>query len=293
MTSERSATLRKTLMDYGIMTVGTTATALGVYFFKFPNNFSLGGVSGISVILSSLIKDEAWSSGLFMLILNMLLLIIGFIFVGNEFGIKTVYCSVLLSAETYLAEFIIPISSSLTGDKLLDLCFAILLPAIGAALLFNYGASTGGTDILAMVIRKHSSLNISKALMVSDIVIVMATAFVFGVDTWLYCCLGFFAKVVLVNNVLETLNTSKYMTIVTTEGTAVSDFITHELHKSATFSHAFEGAFTKEDKFVILTVVTRAQAIRLKKYIKNVDPHAFLIVSNTSDIVGKGFREVL
>ncbi len=293
MTSERSATLMKTLKDYSIMSLGTTATALGIYFFKFPNNFSLGGVSGISVILSSLIEDAAWSSGLFMMILNMLLLIIGFIFVGNEFGIKTVYCSVLLSVETYLAEFIVPLSSSLTGDKLLDLCFAILLPAIGSALLFNYGASTGGTDIVAMVIRKHSNLNISKALMASDIVIVMATAFVFGIDTWLYCCLGFFAKVLLVNNVLETLNTSKYITIVTTEGTAVSDFITNELHKSATFSHAFEGAFTKEDKFVILTVVTRPQAIRLKKYIKTVDPHAFLIVSNTSDIVGKGFREVL
>lgn len=279
------------LKEFFIITLGTLIIAVGIYFFKFPNNFSTGGVSGISVLLGAVFPGI--SSGFIMLVINIFLLILGYFFTGNQFCFKTVYCSLLLSFFTYGLELVIPLDSPITSQPFLELVFAILLPAIGSAILFNYDASTGGTDIVAMIIKKHSSLNISKALFCSDVVIVMLTFFVFGVETWLFCLLGFLSKIFVVNNVIESLNTSKYFTIITEKESEVAEYITKTLHKGATISSNYSGAFSDGEKSVILTVVTRRQAILLKNHVKQTDPHAFVIINNTSDIIGKGFRECL
>ncbi len=281
--------LLKTLKEYAIITLGTLMVGLGVYFFKFPNNFSTGGVSGISILLAALIDD--FTPGLVMLIINISLLVIGFIFIGRDFCFKTVYSSLLLSGFTYGMEYIFPMNAPLTDDKLLELVFAIFLPAFGSAMLFNYGASSGGTDIIAMIIKKCSRINISSALFISDILIVLASALVFDAATWLYCVLGLLCKCLLVNNVIESFNTSKYFTIITEHPAEISNFIKVELHKGATLAKHCEGAFSNSDKTVIMTVLRRAQARVLRDYIKKVDPHAFVIINNTSDIIGKGFRE--
>ncbi len=283
--------MKKSIKDFLFLTFGTILMAIGIYFFKFPNHFSTGGVSGISMLLEGLFPSL--SSGFSMMVINLCLLLVGFIFVGREFGIKTVYCSILLSVLTYVLEFILPMNAPFTDNQLLELIFAILLPAIGSALLFNLGASTGGTDIIAMIIRKHSNLNISKALLCADAAIVMFAAFIFGIETWLYCVLGLVSKVFVVNMVIENLNTSKYFTIITTREQEVSEFITVTLHRGATLSSYYSGAFSQDEKSVILTVVNRSQAITLRDYIKSVDPHAFIIINNTSNIIGKGFRECL
>ena len=121
----------------------------------------------------------------------------------------------------------------------------------------------------------------------------MLAAFIFGIETWLYCVLGLVSKVFVVNMVIENLNTSKYFTIITTSEKEISEFITTTLHRGATLSSYYSGAFSKDEKSVILTVVNRSQAILLREYIKSVDPHAFIIINNTSNIIGKGFRECL
>ncbi|MBE7043461.1 MAG: YitT family protein [Ruminococcaceae bacterium] len=283
--------MKKFLKDFLLLTFGTVFMTIGIYFFKFPNHFSTGGVSGISMLLEGIFPSL--SSGLIMMVINLFLLLVGFVFVGKEFGIKTVYCSILLSVLTYALEFILPMDAPFTDNKLLELIFAILLPAIGSALLFNLGASTGGTDIVAMIIKKHSNLNISNALLCADMVIVMLTVFIFGIETWLYCILGLVSKVFVVNIVIESLNTSKYFTIITTCEKEISQFITTELHRGATLSSYYSGAFSQDEKSVILTVVNRSQAITLRDYIKSVDPHAFIIINNTSNIIGKGFRECI
>ncbi len=281
------------LKDFGILTAGTICVALGIYFFKFPNNFCMGGVSGISIILSHFVPNL--SSGTFVMILNVALLLLGFIFVSNEFGLKSVYCTLLFSGFTYVMEFICPLSESLTGDMFFDMFMAVLLPAIGSALLFNYDASTGGTDIIAMIIRKFSGgrLNISKALLAADFLIVMLTAVVFDIRIWLYCLIGFLMKSLIVNNVLESMNTSKYFTIICEKGEEVCDYIINVLHKDATLSHDFSGAFTHQNKYVVLTVVNRKQALKLRRDLKKIDPNSFVIVANAGDIIGKGFRETI
>ena len=285
--------MKEKIKEYIIITLGTILLAIGIYFFKFPNNFSTGGVSGISVILAGLYPNI--SSSLAMMIINILLLVIGFIFIKSDFCIKTVYCSLLLSVSTYVLEVICPLSAPLTKQPVLELVFAIFLPAVSSAILFNYDASTGGTDIVAMLIKKYSksSLNISKALFLSDVLIVMATFFVFGAETWLFSLLGFLSKIFVVNGVVENLNTSKYFTIITDKEKEIRKFITVDLHKGATISKNYSGAFSNSDKSVILTVVKRHHAIELKNFVKKVDPHAFVIITSTSDIIGKGFRETV
>lgn len=281
------------LISFFMLTLGTALMSSGIYFFKFPNNFSTGGVSGISVLLGAVIPGI--SPGTLVLVINGLLLFVGFIFVGKNFGIKTVYCSSLMSVLIFILERICPLTHPLTSNPLLDLVYAILLPAVGSALLFNLDASTGGTDIIAMIIKKYSSVNISKALFIADSAIVMLTFFVFGTEIWLYSLLGFLAKVFMVNSILENINMSKYCTVVAAKEQAdlINGYITEVLHKTATVSDSFSGAFTNDSKCLILVALNRRQTILLKKFVKELGKKTFIIVTNTSDICGKGFREVV
>lgn len=281
------------LKDFGILTAGASLTAIGIYFFKFPNHFSTGGVSGLSVLLNGLFPEV--SAATYVLIINIALLVIGFLILGRSFAFKTVYCSLLMSGLTYLLEKLCPLTKPLTGQPMLEIVFAILLPAVGSALLFQDGASTGGTDIVAMIIKKYSHVNISVALFISDFLIVMATVWIFGIETWLFSLLGFLAKVFMVNNVLESINMSKYCTVVTTKAheEEVAAYITSRLHKSATLSEAYRGAYRRDEKVVFLVALTRRQARELKQYLKTLDHESFVIICNTSDICGKGFREVV
>ncbi len=281
----------KKIKEFLLMNLGTVLMGFAIYFFKFPNNFSTGGVSGISTLLSPFIAGM--SPGLIMMIINVLLLGVGFILIGHDFTFKTVYCSLLLSGVTYVMEFIVPMPHPFTNDKLLELVFAIFMTGAGSAILFNIGASTGGTDIVAMIIKKYTQMNISKALFYADIVIVALSFVVFGIQTWLYSVLGFLCKVFVVNNVIESFNESKYFTIVTEKASEIGEYITTELRRGATMSRKFEGVYSNNSKTLMLTVVRRNQAIKLRNYIKQIDPHAFVIVSNTSDIIGRGFRELV
>lgn len=292
-TSDKRSHLLFTLKEYVLLTLGASMTALGIYFFKFPNHFSTGGVSGLSVILNGIFPQI--TPGTFVMVINVTLLLLGFLIVGRDFTVKTVYCSLLMSVLTYLLEKVVPMSKPLTGQPMLELVFAILLPAVGSAILFNAGASTGGTDIVAMTIKKYSHVNISVALFCSDFLIVMATVLVFGMEAWLFSLLGFLSKVFVVNNVLEGINMSKYCTVVTSAAyeEEICTFITEKLHKSATYSETFKSAYRHEDKVVLLAALTRRQARELKAFLRSIDKESFVIISNSSDICGKGFREVI
>ena len=201
------------LKTFALLTGGTLITVTGIYFFKFPNNFSTGGVSGISLILSSLFPSI--SAGTFVWIINILLLILGLIIVGRDFTVKTVYCSLLMSFSLRLLDIILPLNAPLTNQPFLELCFAVLLPAIGSAILFNCAASTGGTDITAMILKKYTSLNIGRALLIVDIGVTFSAFFVFGITVGMFSVLGLVAKTVVVDNVIESFHMSKYLFIIT------------------------------------------------------------------------------
>ena len=150
---------------FSMLTLSTLLIAFGTYFFKFTNNFTFGGITGLAVLVA---KTGLISASDFNLVMSMILLLIGLIVLGKKFAAKTAYCSILLSVALSAMERIWPMDRPLTGQPMLELCFAIALPALGSAILFNIGASSGGTDIIAMILKKYSSFDIGRALLISD-----------------------------------------------------------------------------------------------------------------------------
>ena len=258
---------------------------VGIYFFKFPNNFAFGGVTGFSTVVSKLTH---WSASDFTFIVNTSLLVLGFLFLGTDVGVKTVYASMLMSFSLSALERICPLSAPITSEPMLELIFAIFLPAIGSAVLFNIGASSGGTDIIAMILKAHTSMNIGTALLLVDLTSVAMAFFVFGPTTGLYSSLGLMAKSLVIDGVIENINMCKCFNIICDDADPICDFIINGLNRSATVYKA-QGAFSHHSKTVIMTTMKRSQAVRLRNYIKRVEPSAFILISNSSEIIGKGF----
>ena len=282
--------LQSTLKSYLTITVGTIIMAVGIYFFKFPNNFSTGGVSALSMILTKL--APMLTAAQYMMIFNVLLLIVGLLIFGKTFATQTIYCSILLSVCTRVFEVVMPLTAPITDQTLLELVYAIGLTAIGSAILFNEGASSGGTDIVAMILKKYTSLDIGKALLYSDIILAVASIWVFDIATGMFSILGLVMKAFVVDNVIDGINLTKCFTIITDKDKEICDYINNELHRGATISEC-SGAFTGENRKMILTVLKRGQAVALKRFIKENDPQAFTMITNSSDILGKGFRTVV
>lgn len=278
--------LLSTAQEYAVLTIATLIMVVGIYVFKFPNNFSFGGVTGIAVILA---KVTSITPGTWTFLINMALLVLGFVMLGKSFGIKTVYVSVLMSVSLSAMEKLLPMSHPLTSQPVLELIFAIFLPAFASAILFNVGASGGGTDILAMVLKKYTTFNIGTALFIIDLLITVAACFLFDPQTGLFSFTGLMAKSLVIDGVIENINLCKYFTIICDDPVPICDFITKNLNRSATIFRA-EGTYTHSEKTIILTVMKRSQAVMLRNYIHLNVPGAFMMITNSSEIIGKGFR---
>ncbi len=272
-----------------ILNAGLIATAAGISLFKTPNHFAMGGTSGLAVIMAALWPGLNVSGAMF--IINAALIVIGFIFLGRGFGWGTIYASVALSTYVAVFEWLIPLSVPLTDDKLLEVIWAVILPAVGSGMVFNIGASTGGTDIIAMILSKHTSLEVGKALLIPDFAITACTFFIFDVKTALYSLTGLLMKTFLVDIVIDGINSRKYCTIISSHPEEVKEFILAKLGRGATITKA-EGAFSGKAEVMITTVLTRRQAVYLRNFIRSIDANAFITMVNSSQIIGKGFREI-
>ena len=264
---------KELLREFLLMNLGTLLVSVGVYFFKFPNHFSMGGVSGLAVLLGKLLPQLSPST--FNTIINVLFLVLGF---------------VMLNRGIQLFEWAFPMDRPLTDQLMLELFFAVILPALGSAILFNIDASSGGTDIAAMILKKYTGLDGGRALLLSDVVIAAAALFVFDITAGLCSLLGLALKSVLVDSAIESFNRRKAFFVISYDPEHVCDYITHTLGRGATVWQA-QGAYTHAEHHVVLTVLTRGQAVLLRRYLKKIDPHAFLIVANSSEIFGKGFLQ--
>ena len=277
---------RQLARELALMVLGTALVAAGSYFFKFPNHFSTGGVTGLAVLINAALPALPASN--VAAVLNLLSLVLGFAVLGRGFGVRTIFCTVLFSAMLAGLEAVVPLSAPLTDQPLLELLFGVLLPALGSAVLFNIEASTGGTDIVAMALKKVTPLDIGMALLLSDVLIAGGTLFLYDIRTGLFSLLGLMLKSVLVDSAIESLNRRKSFMVVTRFPEELCQFITGRLHRSATYWTA-TGAYSGEEVTVVLTVISRGQAVVLRKYLRGLDPHAFMVVSNSSEIFGKGF----
>lgn len=279
----------KSIKEYSLITLGTLMLTAGVYFFKIPNGFATGGVSGIGTLLGKLVPSISTAS--WIMAINILLLVAGFAILGKQCSLRTLYCSLLFSVLTRLLELLVPISAPLTDQPLLELVYAMALTSAGAAVIFNCSASSGGTDIVALILKKYTPLDVGKALLVTDFVIASCSFFLFGTEAGLFSMLGLFTKAFLVDLIIDSVNSFKYFVVITEHGEEISQFIITQLHHGATVTEAV-GTYTNHKKAMIHTVCKRLEAIRLRKEIKEIDPHAFVVITTTSEIIGRGFRSV-
>ena len=284
------STREKTLQivsRYVIITLSISIMTIGVYFFKFPNNFVFGGVTGGAALVAKLtpLSASAFSS-----CANILLLILGWIFLGRDFAISTGWATVVMTAELALFEKYVPLSGPLSDQPMLDLIFAIALPAIASALLFNVGASSGGTDVIALIVEKYTHIHsIAAALFLTDLFMVVAACFVFDLYTALYSFVGLTVKSLVIDAVLEKIKMCKAILIVCDEKDPICDFVMRKLVRGATYTPCF-GAYTNKPHYIIYTTLTRHEADLLQDFIHKEHLNAFMSMLSTTEVFGKGFN---
>ncbi len=268
-----------------LMTLGSVLLAVGVAFFEIPNNFVTGGVSSVALVIAkylTVLSPNAWIG-----ILNVLLLIVGFLILGRETGVKTVYCSLLYSALTRALEFV-PSSLPMSAVPLLELIYAIIFTSAGCALIFNAGGSSGGSDIIALILKKFTRANMGVVLFVTDFLVAGSAFFVFGAETGMLSMLGLLAKSFFVNGAMESFGACKYFVVVTEKEAEIVAFIMHTMERGVTKSEVV-GAWTGERKTMLHVVCSRREAVQLRGKIRQIDPQAFTIITTTGDIIGFGF----
>lgn len=295
METSAEMTLREKVMkyvkqyvkQYVLITLSISIMSVGVYFFKFPNNFVFGGVTGTAALVAKLtpMSASAFSSAA-----NLVLLVVGLIFLGKEFAMTTGYATFVMSVELMIFEKLCPLSGPLSDQPMLDLLFAIALPAIASALLFNVGASSGGTDIIALIVEKYTHIHsIAVALFITDLFMVIAACFVFDLYTALYSFVGLTVKSLVIDAVLEKIKMCKAILIVCDEKKPICDFVMRKLMRGATYTSCF-GAYTDKPHYIIYTTLTRHEADQLQEFIHKEHLNAFMSMLSTTEVFGKGFN---
>ncbi|OOM16623.1 YitT family protein [Clostridium saccharobutylicum] len=278
----------KLLREYIVITIGIILVALSVEYFFVPNNLAAGGVTGAAIVLNAIIPKLSIGATTF--VLNGLLFIVAFMFIDGNFGVKTIYASLGLSLIIWFIEkFLKPVA--ITNDLIIATIFGTLISAVGMAIIFNENASTGGTDILAKILNKFFHLDIGKSLLVVDFVITFASALVFGIDVGMYAMLSVILLGITVDRFIEGFNVSKSIFIISKKNDEISQYIMSELDRGCTFLSGL-GAYTKEQSNVLYAVLSRAQFIKLKKFIKDVDHEAFIAVGEVHEVLGEGFKDI-
>ncbi|MCX7695398.1 MAG: YitT family protein [Caloramator sp.] len=281
--------MKKAIKEYILITFGIFLVAVGIYYFLVPSNLAAGGVSGLAIVINKFFP--AIPVGLLMLGMNIILFIIAFIVIGSNFGAKTIYSSLGLSAMIWLLEKVYPISQPIVDDLLLQLLFGILISGIGMGIVFNQNASTGGTDIIAKIINKFFHIDIGKSLLLSDFLITLAAGLTFGPKIGMYALLGVVINGLVIDNVIQGLNVCKQVTIISAKSEEIKKYIIEELGRGVTIYDG-RGAFTGEEKEVLMTIISRKEFIKLREYIKELDKRAFISVSNVHEVLGEGFTEL-
>ncbi|WP_101846165.1 YitT family protein [Halobacillus sp. Marseille-P3879] len=277
------------LLSFLLMNLGAFAVAVNVHFFLSPNDLATGGVSGLSIVLNKLFPEL--TLGTLMILLNIVLFIVGFIFLGFQFGTKTIYASFALSFMVWGLETFFPMQQALSDDLLIQLIIGQIIAASGMAIVFHQGASTGGTDVIAMILNKYFSIEVGKGVLFSDIAIAASSIFIFGPAVGMYAFFGVLLNGLVIDYALQQFDHNKEVVIISRESEQVREFIVDNLGRGATI-HFAKGAFNQEDKEVITTIMNRKDFSKLKKYMQAVDEQAFITVHSMNEILGQNFKRL-
>jgi len=280
--------ITKQIKEYLLVAIGTFIVAIGVYYFLVPENLAAGGVSGLAIVINNYVP---MSIAVINSILNIILLIIGFLFIGSEFGGKTIFSVVFFSLSMFIMEGFYPARNPVTDEILLNLICGIVISAVGLSLVFNQNASTGGTDIIAKILNKYFNLDMGSGLMAADIIVVISAMFTYGLKTGMVGAFGWFLNGIVVNYFIDGFNVKREVVIITKKPHEIKDFIFSSIERGVTVYKA-EGGYTKENKDVIVTTVSKGEYFMLKKELKNLDPDVFVIVRTVQEVIGSGFQKL-
>ena len=263
-----------------ILTVAVAIIAAAVYFFLVPSHTSVSSISGLGIVLSNFVPLQLSA---ITMILNVVLLIIGFFTCGREFGVKTVYTSVMLPLFLGLFEIIFPNFGSMTDSQELDVLCYILVVSVGLSILFNRNASSGGLDIVAKIMNKYLHMELGKAMSLSGMCVALSAAPVYDKKTVVLSILGTYFNGIVLDHFIFDNNIKRRVCIITKKEEELRQFIIHDLHSGATIYEAI-GAYNMEKRREIITIVDKGEYQKLMKFINQEDPKAFITVYNVSNM---------
>ena len=263
-----------------ILTVAVAIIAAAVYFFLVPSHTSVSSISGLGIVLSNFVPLQLSA---ITMILNVVLLIIGFFTCGREFGVKTVYTSVMLPLFLGLFEIIFPNFGSMTDSQELDVLCYILVVSVGLSILFNRNASSGGLDIVAKIMNKYLHMELGKAMSLSGMCVALSAALVYDKKTVVLSILGTYFNGIVLDHFIFDHNIKRRVCIITKKEEELRQFIIHDLHSGATIYEAI-GAYNMEKRRDIITIVDKGEYQKLMKFINQEDPKAFITVYNVSNM---------
>ena len=273
--------LWNTVKEFAFITVATAIVAAAVFFFLMPSHLSVGSISGLAIVLSNIVP---LSVSVITMILNVVLLIVGFLLIGREFSGKTVYTSILLPLFIGLFELLLPEYTSMTGDPFLDMLCYIFAVSVGLAMLFNRNASSGGLDIVAKLLNKFTRMDLGKAMSLAGMCTALSSALVYDAKTVVLSVLGTYLNGIVLDHFIFGFNEKKRVCIISEKLEEIRTFIIHDLHSGATLYEAY-GAYDTTPRREIITIVDKNEYAKLMHFIERTDSNAFVTVYAVGHII--------
>ena len=274
---------KKMLKEYGTITAGVFVVALAVYFFLMPSNVVVGSLAGLIMVIAEFVPLKI---SVLTFIANAILLGIGFLLVGKEFGAKTVSCSVLMSVYLAIFEILFPNFTSFTNDQFLDaLCYLVVV-SLGLALLFNANASSGGLDIVAKLMNKFLHIEMGKAMAIAGMVTAATSVLVYDSKSVVLSILGTYANGIVIDSFIDGFNKRRHICILSKEHEKIQRYIVDELKQGVTLYKAI-GGYSNDEKIELVTILDRTSYAKLLQFVHSVDENAFMTVSTTNEIIGR------
>ena len=272
--------VKNSIKEFVIITLGTGIVAAAVFFFMLPSHVSVGSGAALAMVLSNFIP---LSVSTITLIMNVGLLIIGFLLIGPEFGAKTVYCSVLMPLMMGALEMIFPDFQSITQDPLLDVICYTLVVGVGLAILFSRNASSGGLDIVAKILNKYLRMDLGQAMSAAGIVVALSSALCYDSKTVVLSLLGTYFGGIVVDHFIFGINIKRRVCVISSQLESIENYVLHDLHSGATLNEII-GAYDRTPKMEMVTIVDKNEYKKLMDYVRDIDPKAFVTVYSVSDM---------
>lgn len=270
----------KTLREFALLTVGTVIVSAAVYFFMLPSHVTVGSATALALVISNFIPVPVSA---ITLVINVILLIIGFLLIGPEFGAKTVYSSILLPLVLGVFEILFPNFQSITADPLLDVVCYILVVGVGLSLLFSCNAASGGIDIVAKLMNKFLRMELGQAMSLSGILVALTSAFVYEKEIVVLSVLGTYFGGLMVDHFIFGLNIKRRVCIISSKLDEILPFVLHDLHSGATINEII-GAYDNTPRREVIIIVDKQEYKKLMDFMRRTDPKAFITVYSVSEI---------